>query len=58
MFRISVRIVPLCKFQQISKTYVLWENKNKTSPFLHISLFRLQQQIHFNGICFQNVLAA
>ena len=41
----------------ISKTYVLWGNKNKTKPFLHINLLNkasLKQQIHFNGNIFEN----
>ena len=45
------------KNQQISKTNVLWGNKNKTRSFLHIILSikdSLQQQIHFNGNIFGN----
>ena len=41
--------------KKISKTYILWENKNKTRSFLHIILSikdSLQQQIHFNGNIF------
>ena len=45
------------QFLKISKTYVLWENKNKTKSFLHIILSikeSLQQQIHFNNNIFGN----
>ena len=57
MFWIFVRIVSLRQFLQISKTYVLEGNKNKTRPFLHIILSikdSLQQEIHFNGNIFGN----
>ena len=39
----------------MSKTYILWGNKEKTIPFLHIILSikdSLQQQIHYNGNIF------
>ena len=48
--RIFVRIGSVKQFLQISKTYVLWGNKNKTRPFLHINLlikYSVQQLIHF-----------
>ena len=57
MFWMFVRIAPVRRFQQISKTYVLWGNKNKTRPLLHISLlikYSVQQQIHLNGNVFWN----
>ena len=57
MFSIFVRIASVRRFQQISKTYVLWGNKNKTRPFLHINLlvkYSVQQPIHFNGNTFGN----
>ena len=40
------------RFKQISKTYVLWGNKNKTRHFFLIILLikhSLQQQIHLNS---------
>ena len=57
MIWIFVRIALVRQFLQISKTYVLWGNKNKTGHFLHIILSikdSLQQQIHFNGNIFGN----
>ena len=42
-------------FVRIASAYVLWGNKNKTIPFLHIILSiknSLQQQIHYNGNIF------
>ena len=48
--RIFVKIGSVKQFLQISKTYVLWGNKNKTRPFLHINLlikYSVQQLIHF-----------
>ena len=51
-FWIFVRIASL-----ISKTYVLWGNKNKTSSSLHVILSikdSLQQRIHFNSNIFGN----
>ena len=57
IFWIFVRIAPLKQFYQISKTYVLWGNNNKTSAFLDLILLikdSLQQHIHSNGNTFGN----
>ena len=45
-------------FVKISKTYIIWRNKNKTWHLLHIILLiksSLQQQIYFNGNNFGNI---
>ena len=50
MFWIFVRIASPRRFLQISKTCVLWRNKNNTWQLLHIILLinnPLKQQIHF-----------
>ena len=55
MFWIFARIASERRFLQISKTYVLQGNKNKTKPFLQIIMSvkdALEQQIHYNDSIF------